>query len=353
MMSSKMVSKKMLAPVLSCILALATGQEAFSADQADPSGSQPGAPGVQETSEQLQQLVAPIALYPDALVAQILAASTYPVQIVEAERWLQQNSNLKGEQLAAQVDKQAWDPSVKALIEFPSVLANMDKNLSWASALGEAYFNQQQDVLDAVQVMRKRAQQAGTLQSTPQQTVATQDQNIVIQPAAPEVVYVPTYDPWMVYGPPVPVYPGFFFEGVGPPGLFFGVGVSIGGFYGQFGWGWPAWGFDWRNRAVIYDRHPYFSGSHTFLHGNAPSLHGNNTGRNLRSPEFSTGAGPPRQGVVRDRQADRGFVAPGGQSGTHSGAFSGFDHGGTVRGFSSRGRSSAGRSLHGGAGGRR
>ncbi|HZP22052.1 MAG TPA: DUF3300 domain-containing protein, partial [Terriglobales bacterium] len=125
------------------------------------------------SADQLQQLVAPIALYPDSLVAQILAASTYPTQVVEAERWLEANQGLQGQALADAVDQQPWDPSIKALVPFPNVLANMDKNLSWTSALGDAYFNQQQDVLSAVQVMRKRAQEAGTLQSTPQQVITT------------------------------------------------------------------------------------------------------------------------------------------------------------------------------------
>src|SRR5258706_11549145 len=144
---------------------LPAAQAAF-ADQTD----QTSAPVVaaQQDPAQLQQLVAPIALYPDALVAKILAAATYPDQIVEADRWLQQNPGLKGEQLGQQVDQQPWDPSVKALAEFPSVLANMDKNLSWTSSLGDAYVNQQQDVMDAVQVMRDRAQKAGNLKSTPQ-----------------------------------------------------------------------------------------------------------------------------------------------------------------------------------------
>src|SRR5712664_2190954 len=117
------------------------------------SSDQAPAPAVKQSPQELQQLVAPIALYPDALVAQILAASTYPTQIVEAERWLQRHSDLKGDKLAKEVDKQDWDPSVKAMAQFPSVLENMDKNLSWTSSLGEAYANQQQDVTDAVQAM--------------------------------------------------------------------------------------------------------------------------------------------------------------------------------------------------------
>jgi hypothetical protein len=163
-----------------------------------------------ETPADLQQLVAPIALYPDALVAQILAASTYPTQIVQADRWLQGRVNLPPEQIAAAVDKESWDPSVKALTAFPSVLANLDQNLSWTTALGEAYFSQPQDVLDSVQVMRRRAEDAGSLSSTPQQTVVTQGPRIVIEPVQPDVCYLPVYDPWLVYGPPIVAYPGYF-----------------------------------------------------------------------------------------------------------------------------------------------
>src|ERR1700737_5230864 len=145
---------------------------------------------VAQSPDELNQLVAPIALYPDALVAQIVAAASYPTEVVEAERWILQNSGLKGEELAKAADSQSWDPSVKALIQFPSVLATMDKNLSWTSALGETYINQPQNVLDAVQVMRQRAQQAGNLKSTPEEAVTTEGQTIVIQPAEPDVVYV-------------------------------------------------------------------------------------------------------------------------------------------------------------------
>src|SRR5437867_10913940 len=182
-----MLIKRFMVSVLLCALLFLTSYCARVADQegtaATPSAVQPA----QVTAEKLQQLVAPIALYPDELVAQVLAAATYPTEIVEANRWLQENSSLKDAQLADAVDKQSWDPSVKALTQFPSVLANMDKNLSWASALGDAYFNQSQDVLDAVQVMRKRAQQAGNLQTTSEQKVVEQGSQVVIEPANPEV----------------------------------------------------------------------------------------------------------------------------------------------------------------------
>jgi hypothetical protein len=174
--------------VLSLGLATAPSGFAFPQDQNPAPVPTQAAP---QTPEQLRQLVAPIALYPDALVAQILAAATYPDQVVEADRWLQQHPELKGEQLGQEVDKQPWDPSVKALVEFPSVLANMDKNLSWTSSLGDAYVNQQQDVMNAVQVMRDRAEKAGNLKSTSQEKVSKQGQTIVIEPADPQVVYVP------------------------------------------------------------------------------------------------------------------------------------------------------------------
>src|SRR5580704_4585082 len=166
------------------ILVLMIAQQPATADsQAVPQAAQ-------QTPEQLQQLVAPIALYPDALVAQILTASTYPAEVVEADRWMQQHSDLKGDDLGNAVNDQSWDPSVKALTQFPSVLTNMDKNIAWTSSLGDAYVNQQSDVMTAVQVMRQRAQQAGNLESDQQEQVTTQDSTIVIEPTNPDVVYV-------------------------------------------------------------------------------------------------------------------------------------------------------------------
>src|SRR6202167_966498 len=193
-------SRQILACVLAFALLLPMLPQPVSAaqDQDAQAPAQPSQapPYTQQSPDQLQQLVAPIALYPDSLVAQVLAASTFPAQIVEADRWLQNNSTLKGDALAQAVDQMSWDPSVKALTAFPSVLGNMDKNLSWTSSLGDAYYNQQQDVMDAVQFMRQKAQQAGNLKTTPQQTVTNQGATVVIQPADPQVVYVPAYDPW-------------------------------------------------------------------------------------------------------------------------------------------------------------
>src|SRR5581483_2651447 len=141
-----------------------------------PAGAgEPGpAPG-QATQQQLQQLVSPIALYPDMLVAQILAGSTYPTQIVEADRWMHENQNLKGKQLTDALSQQPWDPSIKSLVQYPPVLDNMNQNLSWTSALGQAYYNQPTDVMNAIQTLRRMAQKAGNLKSTPQQKVVVEN----------------------------------------------------------------------------------------------------------------------------------------------------------------------------------
>jgi hypothetical protein len=225
--------------------------------------------------EQLNKLVAPIALYPDALVAQILAASAYPTQIVEANRMARENPDLKGRDLAEQADQQDWDPSVKSLVEFPTVLANLDRDLSWTSELGQAYQNQRDDVMQAIQYMRHKAYDAGNLRSTPQERVYEQGPNVDIQPADPNVVYVPTYNPAYVYGYPVGVWPGFYpWWGVGGPYISFGLGFPIAPFFG-FGWGWHGWGIGWGfHGGVFFGGHPWayrggaFYNHAAFMHGN-------------------------------------------------------------------------------------
>jgi len=291
----------------------------------------------QQSTQEVDQLVAPIALYPDALVAQILAAATHPTQIVEADRWLQQHADLKGDALAKAVDAQSWDPGVKALTQFPGLLGMMDKNLSWTSSLGDAYVNGQTEVLDAIQVMRKRAQQAGNLKTSQQESVTTDGNAIVIEPADPQVVYVPEYDPWVVYGDPLGIYPdwfevpGFYFDG---PGIEFGVGIGI-GFFDGFGWGWHRWGTDWHGHGLIHGNHPYLPHSREFGNRNA---YGSGRG-------FDHSGGFPRDALIN--HAGTGRAVPGG---VHSGAFSGFNHGSDARTFSSRGRASFGGGFHGGGG---
>src|SRR5258707_7027487 len=208
--------KRFLTLLATVYLLWATAGPAY-VQQVDPSTVPLPAVGAKASAQQLQQLVAPIALYPDELAAQILAASTYPNEVVEADRWVQQHSDLKGQALAEEADKQSWDDSVKALVPFPSILANMDKNLSWTSSLGDAYVNQQAEVMDAIQVMRQRAQTAGNLQTTPQEKVTTQGHTIVIEPSDPEVVYLPAYNPWLAYGAPLEGWPGWY----PVPGVFY------------------------------------------------------------------------------------------------------------------------------------
>jgi hypothetical protein len=349
--------------------------------------SQPAAAqSAQQSLAQIEQLVAPIALYSDELVGEILTASTYPTEVVEASRWLQQHPGLKGEALADAVDQQPWDPSVKALTAFPSVLDNMNENLSWTSTLGDAYVNEPEDVMSAVQALRQRARAAGTLRSTSQQSVTIEDDTIVIEPGNPDLVYVPAYDPWLAYGVPLVAYPewiavpGVFYAG---PDLYFGVGFDIGLFAG-FGWGWHHWGCDWRRHEVLYHHARYLTHSRTFFarrdfeagharfersgvplarpeghfdhprefHAPAPEFHSPES--QFRAPEFR---GPTSEfHAAPPAPAPRSFV-PRGDGGLHPsavrefdhagsgfrpGAFSGFDQGGTVKSYASRGRSSLG-----------
>jgi len=311
------------------------------------------APAATETPEQLQQLVAPIALYPDALVAQILAAATYPTEVVNADRWLQQHQNLQGEQFASAVDQQSWDPSVKALTAFPSVLANLDKNLSWTEALGNAYFNQQQDVLDAVQLMRRRAEDAGNLRSTQQERVVNQGPTIVIEPVDPGICYLPSYDPWIVYGAPVVVYPGYFYDPwYGPPFVSFGPAIGL-RFFGGFGWGWPAWGFNWGRRVVVFNHNTYVSRSRFFLRRG--SFFG---GRGVVGPRrfvpsarVNRGFNNRTAGAPNSRfgngWANRGAVIPRANAGPRSGAYNGARAGGVSRGPGFGGGAGAGRARLG------
>ncbi len=198
---------------------------------------------------QLDALVAPIALYPDALLSEILMASTYPLEVVEADRWIGANKNLKGDALTAAVGQQSWDDSVKSLVATPDVLDMMSTKLDWTQALGNAVLAQQPDVMDAVQRLRTKAQANNQLASNQQQTVATQDQGgrqvIVIAPAQPDTLYVPYYDPSVVYGPwPYPAYPpyywpapGYVAAGIIVTGIAFGAGYALGRWVGGGYWG--------------------------------------------------------------------------------------------------------------------
>jgi hypothetical protein len=199
--------------------------------------------------EELDAMLAPIALYPDALVSQVLMASTYPLEIVEAARWIDQNKGLKGDALQNALQGQKWDESVKSLTAFPDVLDRMNKDLAWTQKLGDAFLGQQKQVMDTIQSLRQRAQGAGHLQTNEQQKVETETQEgkqvIVIQPANPQVVYVPTYQPTVVYGAwPYPAYPPYYpayWAPVGAAfvsGIFWGAGIAAGAaLWGGCNWG--------------------------------------------------------------------------------------------------------------------
>lgn len=219
-----------------------------------PTASAQAAPETQPApfkAEELEQIVAPIALYPDALLAQVLMASTYPLEIVQAARWAKEHPEVKGEAVAEEVQQQSWDASVKSLVAFPDVLTMMNEKIDWTQKLGDAFLAQQKEVMDAVQRLRVKAKDAGNLNSTQEQTVKTEaapagttaPQIIIIESSSPEVVYVPTYNPSVVYGPwPYPAYPPYYYY---PPAYVpgaaffsFSVGVVVGGaLWGNCNWG--------------------------------------------------------------------------------------------------------------------
>jgi hypothetical protein len=216
------------------------------------------------SQEELDQVLAPVALYPDSLLAQVFIAATYPLEVVTADRWARQNKDLKGEALNNALDKQPWDASVKALVPFPDVLSMMSQKLDWTQKVGDAFLEQQADVMDTVQKLRKRAADAGNLKSTEQQKVIVEREVIRVEPVDPRVVYVPVYDPWWVYGPwwwpaypPYVVYP-FYPVGVALATgmIWFGAGLFVGAYWGSWGY----WG--WNNHAYYVNRNYYAHGGH-------------------------------------------------------------------------------------------
>ena len=201
-------------------------------------------------ADQLNDLVAPVALYPDPLLSQILVASTYPLELVQVSQWLQRNPGLNGPALTQAAEQQNWDPSIQALVVFPDLVKRLNQDITWTTDLGNAFLNQQGDVMDAVQRMRMKAQQAGKLVSGRQQTVSTNNNVIVIEPADSQMMYLPYYDPMSIWGPPLYYpYASWFYPPFGA-GVYFGFGAGIpmglyfgGGWGGWGGWGWnPGWG---------------------------------------------------------------------------------------------------------------
>jgi len=326
-------------------------------DQSDQQVHPPVVSYTMENPEQLQQLVAPIALYPDSLIASILAASSYPSQVAAANDFLAARTNFTPEQIASDADKETWAPAVKSLLAFPPILKNLSSNLSWTSQLGDAYYNQPSDVMNAIQDMRREAKKHGVLKSNDQIKVTDKHGYITIEPKDEDsrTVYVPAYDPWLAYGYPIDPWPGWvevpgvWWDG---PGLYFGLGFGLGPFWG-FGWGWPYWGLDWWGRGIYWHGAPYWRGGPAYF--DRDRFYRGDRGFGYRD--------------VPDERGARGFG--GREPGVRSGPFSGYDHGGPTRGFSARGQESFGGfrgggfagggfhgggfggGFHGGGGGRR
>src|ERR1700722_10414518 len=240
-------------------------------------------PGQALTPDQLNDLVDPVALYPDPLLSQVLVAATYPLEVVQAYQFLQRSPGLTSPAVTQAVQQQNWDPSIQALAVFPDVIKRLNDDVTWTTNLGNAFLAQQADVMEAVQRMRVKAQQAGKLGSTPQETVTTNNDGgqpiVEIEPANPDVIYVPVYNPVWVWGAPLWYpYPRWWWPGpgvmVGGFGFGFGVGISIGGFFGG-GWGgWGGWGWRpaWGSHTVIVNN--TFIHRYNFNTVNVANVHG-------------------------------------------------------------------------------
>jgi len=361
------------------LLAMSAGAQAPASQFAPPVSGAPQSPTFRP--EELEQLAAPIALYPDALVAQILMASTYPLEVVEAARWAKANPSVKDKALEDAMQKQDWDASVKSLTAFPQVLTMMDAKLDWTQKLGDAFLAQQKDLMDAVQRLRAKAYAAGNLKSSKEQTVTTDQQGgstvYIIEPASPQVVYVPTYNPTVVYGPwPYPGYPPYYYY---PPGyvagpvFVFSVGIIIGSAL----WG----GCHWGGGNVYIDHRTYNNFNRTNIRDdNWEHRPEHRKGAQYRDTATQQRFGGSARPGVDSREAFRGrtdqgrqeiarggaekFGQPGGAGDRAApagnrpgpGAFDGVGHGGETRDFSNRGatsRASAGASRPGGGGGMR
>ncbi|PYX33678.1 MAG: DUF3300 domain-containing protein [Acidobacteria bacterium] len=253
---------------------------AYMPPPAQAAAALPQAQVIKISPEQLDSLVAPIALYPDPLLAQALAASTYPLEIIQLQQWLERNKNLKDKALADAALKQPWDASIQALAALPDVVKRLADDIQWTTDLGNAFLAQQSDVMDAVQRMRKKAQDKGNLKSTEQQKVETRvienKSVIIVEQANPQVVYVPSYDPVVVYGPAFYPYPPIYYP---PAGYYagglaiaFGVGIAMGAFWGG-GWGW---GCGWGGNDININRNNNFNRNTNVGGGNRNNIGGGN-----------------------------------------------------------------------------
>ena len=276
--------------------------------------------------EQLDQMLAPIALYPDELLVQVLMAATYPLEVAQAAQWVQVNAGLNGDQLAIALEQQNWDPSVKSLVNFPSVLQMMSDRLDWTQQLGDAFLGQEEQVMATVQQLRLRARQQGNLVTTNEQSVMVdpETQQIIIEPVAPQVIYVPVYDPMVVYGPWWwPAYRPYFYHPrgvvVGGGIIGFGLGIRIG-----VPWGYAWGGFNWHRHDVVVnvhrnvqinnhiDRNRYVSHVTASSSGQGTWKHdpGHRQGVAYRTPSVAEQYGRgPRPGT-ESRRDYRGFEQP-------------------------------------------
>jgi hypothetical protein len=290
-----------------CAIVIAPGEtwplQSSDTDKATPAQDQ----SAKVPADQLDSLVAPIALYPDPLLAQVLAASTYPLELIQLQQWLARNQALKDKSLAEAVAKQPWDPSIQALAALPDVVKRLADDIQWTTDLGNAFLAQQGDVMDAVQRMRKKADSSGNLKSTEQQRVETKvvenKSVIVIEPAKPEVVYVPSYDPLVVYGAPAYPYPPIYYPPAGyyaaGMAISFGIGVAMGAAWGGGGWGW---GCGWGNNNVYVNHNNNFVRNSNINGGNRNNIGGGNRGNGnwTHNPQHRGGA-PYRDRATADR----------------------------------------------------
>ena len=266
---------------LLCIAVLSPGDTlAYMSAHAQAPASSTQTQAAKIPSDQLDSLVAPIALYPDPLLAQTLAASTYPLELIQLQQWLEKNKNLKDKALADAVAKQPWDPSIQALAALPDVVKRLADDIQWTTDLGNAFLAQQSDLMEAVQRMRKKAQDKGNLQSTEQQKVETKviegSSVILIEQANPQVIYVPSYDPMYVYGAPLYPYPPIYYPPAGyyaaGMAISFGIGIAMGAFWGG-GWGW---GCGWGGNNVYINHNNNFNRNTNINGGNRNNIGGGN-----------------------------------------------------------------------------
>jgi uncharacterized protein DUF3300 len=348
-------------------------------------------PGQSLAPDQLDGLVAPIALYPDPLVSQILVASTYPLELVQAWQWLQRNPGLTGAALTQAAQQQNWDPSIQALVIFPDLVKRLNQDITWTTNLGNAFLAQQPDVMDSVQRMRSKAEQAGKLSSTSQQRVITANNSgrpiIDIEPADPNMMYLPYYDPASIWGPPLYYpYANWFYPPFYGGGYFgFGLGINMGLYFGG-GWGgWGGWGWrpGWGNRSVMVNNNfihrnnfnasgsRSLSGNTAWSHNSAhregvpyansavSSRYGGAARQNLQS---RAAAGQAQSRATSGQQQSRGATSSSGvermgnrqiapnSSRSNRSAFGGVRDGGAARAHSDHGYSSLGPARSGGGG---